>query len=287
MGLMHQAFALFAALALSLPGLAQQAARPVPNPENRNMFQLNDLDSYRRFMQMFGSVVLEIPKDAFEHELEDVRRFRPDPRAHPHSFRRTAATPAVASTAGWTASCLGGAAVVYGGVSLRARPGDLALRRRLGDIATASLVDWPIDYAALAPQNPRLVYCSITGFGQTGPLKEKPGYDYIFQGVGGLMSVTDLGSMGAAQSCTLAEGIGQCWGANEFGQLGNGAVGQSRTLPERCRRAGTPAGTAGAVRPLPFETSLEAAASRVQAPQTRSFPECSVRGSCKACLRMG
>ena len=56
---------------------------------------------------------------------------------------------------------------------------------KVGDLARRGL-----DYAPLAALNPRLVYCSITGFGQTGPLKEKPGYDYIFQGVGGLMSVT-------------------------------------------------------------------------------------------------
>jgi len=56
---------------------------------------------------------------------------------------------------------------------------------KVGDLARREL-----DYETLAKLNPRLVYCSITGFGQTGPLRERPGYDYIFQGVGGLMSVT-------------------------------------------------------------------------------------------------
>jgi crotonobetainyl-CoA:carnitine CoA-transferase CaiB-like acyl-CoA transferase len=56
---------------------------------------------------------------------------------------------------------------------------------KVGDLARRGL-----DYATLSRRNPRLIYCSITGFGQTGPLRERPGYDYIFQGIGGLMSVT-------------------------------------------------------------------------------------------------
>lgn len=47
-----------------------------------------------------------------------------------------------------------------------------------------------LDYASLAQLNPRLVYCSITGFGQTGPLANRPGYDFLVQAMGGLMSVT-------------------------------------------------------------------------------------------------
>ena len=47
-----------------------------------------------------------------------------------------------------------------------------------------------LDYAAMREINPRLVYCSITGFGQTGPYKNRPGYDYIFQAMSGLMSIT-------------------------------------------------------------------------------------------------
>jgi crotonobetainyl-CoA:carnitine CoA-transferase CaiB-like acyl-CoA transferase len=47
-----------------------------------------------------------------------------------------------------------------------------------------------LDYASLQAIHPRLVYCSITGFGQTGPYAHRPGYDFLMQGMGGLMSVT-------------------------------------------------------------------------------------------------
>ena len=53
-----------------------------------------------------------------------------------------------------------------------------------------SLAKYGLDYATLAELNPRLVYCSVTGFGQTGPRAAEPGYDFIVQGIGGLMSIT-------------------------------------------------------------------------------------------------
>jgi crotonobetainyl-CoA:carnitine CoA-transferase CaiB-like acyl-CoA transferase len=56
---------------------------------------------------------------------------------------------------------------------------------KVGDMARRGL-----DAATLLARNPRLVYCSITGFGQTGPYRERVGYDYAIQGMGGLMSVT-------------------------------------------------------------------------------------------------
>jgi crotonobetainyl-CoA:carnitine CoA-transferase CaiB-like acyl-CoA transferase len=63
---------------------------------------------------------------------------------------------------------------------------------KVGDMARYGL-----DYASLAALNPALVYCSVTGFGQTGPYRERAGYDYAVQGMGGLMSITgerdDLG----------------------------------------------------------------------------------------------
>lgn len=53
-----------------------------------------------------------------------------------------------------------------------------------------SLKKYGLDYESLSAINPKLVYCSITGFGQTGPRAPEPGYDFIIQGMGGLMSVT-------------------------------------------------------------------------------------------------
>ena len=63
---------------------------------------------------------------------------------------------------------------------------------KVGDMARYGL-----DYNSLKSLHPRLVYCSVTGFGQTGPYSDRAGYDYAVQGMGGLMSVTgerdDLG----------------------------------------------------------------------------------------------
>ena len=56
---------------------------------------------------------------------------------------------------------------------------------KVGDMARYGL-----DAAAMLALQPRLVYCSITGFGQTGPYRDRAGYDYAIQGIGGLMSVT-------------------------------------------------------------------------------------------------
>lgn len=52
------------------------------------------------------------------------------------------------------------------------------------------LAAYGLDYASLKAINPRLIYCSITGFGQTGPYAKRPGYDFMIQGLGGLMSLT-------------------------------------------------------------------------------------------------
>lgn len=52
------------------------------------------------------------------------------------------------------------------------------------------LKKYGLDYDSLKTVNPRLIYCSITGFGQTGPYKTRAGYDFLMQGMGGIMSVT-------------------------------------------------------------------------------------------------
>ncbi len=55
---------------------------------------------------------------------------------------------------------------------------------------TGAMEKWGLGYEQLAPDNPGLVYCSISGYGRTGPLSHLPGYDFVMQGVGGVMSFT-------------------------------------------------------------------------------------------------
>ena len=69
---------------------------------------------------------------------------------------------------------------------------DLAARADvlLENFTTGGLAKKGLGYADLCEQHPALIYCSITGFGQTGPKAENPGYDYLIQGMSGLMSIT-------------------------------------------------------------------------------------------------
>lgn len=55
---------------------------------------------------------------------------------------------------------------------------------------TGGLAKYGLDYDSLRAEFPKLIYCSITGFGQTGPYAHRPGYDFIIQGMSGLMSIT-------------------------------------------------------------------------------------------------
>jgi len=60
----------------------------------------------------------------------------------------------------------------------------------LENYKVGDLKRYGLDFDSLKAVNPALVYCSITGYGQEGPSAHKPGYDFIFQGIGGLMSIT-------------------------------------------------------------------------------------------------
>ncbi|MBV8237935.1 MAG: CoA transferase [Sphingomonas sp.] len=79
-----------------------------------------------------------------------------------------------------------------------ANPEGQALIRRLAaeadilveNFKVGGLVKYGLDYASISAINPRIVYCSITGFGQTGPYADRPGYDFVAQGMGGFMSIT-------------------------------------------------------------------------------------------------
>lgn len=82
-------------------------------------------------------------------------------------------------------------------VDLRSEEGQARMLALLEDadilienFKTGGLAKYGMDYATLAAKFPRLIYCSITGFGQTGPYAHRAGYDFIVQGMSGLMSIT-------------------------------------------------------------------------------------------------
>lgn len=107
-------------------------------------------------------------KDAAGHETEDSAYFMSINRGK-RSITIDIATPR-------------GQALVK---KLAAQSDVLIENYKVGDLKRYGL-----DYEAIRAINPRIVYCSITGFGQTGPYRNRPGYDYIFQAMSGLMSLT-------------------------------------------------------------------------------------------------
>jgi crotonobetainyl-CoA:carnitine CoA-transferase CaiB-like acyl-CoA transferase len=103
-----------------------------------------------------------------------------------------------------------------------ATPAGAALTARLAaqadilveNFKVGALARYGLDYATLHARNPRLVYCSITGFGQDGPYASRAGYDFVAQGMGGLMSITGEPDgeplrVGVA-TCDLSTGMYAC-----------------------------------------------------------------------------
>ncbi|AYE84968.1 CaiB/BaiF CoA transferase family protein [Sulfitobacter sp. D7] len=82
-------------------------------------------------------------------------------------------------------------------VDFRTEEGQAQVKELLADadilienFKTGGLAKYGLDYASMSAQFPKLIYCSITGFGQTGPYAHRAGYDFIIQGMSGLMSIT-------------------------------------------------------------------------------------------------
>jgi len=82
-------------------------------------------------------------------------------------------------------------------VDFRTEEGQAQVKELLADadilienFKTGGLTKYGLDYASLSAQFPKLIYCSITGFGHTGPYAHRAGYDFIIQGMSGLMSIT-------------------------------------------------------------------------------------------------
>jgi len=69
---------------------------------------------------------------------------------------------------------------------------ELALKSQvlIENYKVGTLKRYGLDFDSIKKENPGLIYCSVTGFGQDGPYAPRPGYDFIFQGMGGLMSIT-------------------------------------------------------------------------------------------------
>lgn len=131
-----------------------------------------------------GATVVKVEKPG---EGDDTRRWGPPFLTDPETGARADAAYYLAANRGKFSITVD-----------MAQPEGQKLLRQLAEQADVvvenyklgGLKKYGLDYEALSAINPRLVYCSITGFGQTGPYAPRAGYDFLIQGMGGLMSVT-------------------------------------------------------------------------------------------------
>jgi len=131
-----------------------------------------------------GATVVKVEKPG---EGDDTRRWGPP-------FLTDPATGARADSAYYLSANRGKYSIT---VDMATPEGQDILRRLaakadvvIENYKLGGLKKYGLDYASLSAINPALVYCSITGFGQTGPYAARAGYDFLIQGMGGLMSVT-------------------------------------------------------------------------------------------------
>lgn len=137
--------------------------------------------------QMFADLGAEVIKIEHPEGGDDTRRWGP-PYMRSDDGQETSESAYFLSTnRGKQSVCL----------DIRTEQGQSALRELVVDsdvlienFKVGGLAKYGLDYASLSAINPGLVYCSITGFGQTGPYKDRLGYDFLVQAMGGLMSVT-------------------------------------------------------------------------------------------------
>jgi crotonobetainyl-CoA:carnitine CoA-transferase CaiB-like acyl-CoA transferase len=131
----------------------------------------------------FGAEVIKIEKPG---EGDDTRGWGPPFLTNPDGSRGDAAYFQSANRGKWSV-CID-MAKVEGQKLLRelAAQSDVVIE----NFKVGGLKKYGLDYDSLKELNPRLIYCSITGFGQNGPFAQRAGYDFMIQGMAGLMSIT-------------------------------------------------------------------------------------------------
>ena len=137
--------------------------------------------------QMLGDLGAEVIKVENPKSGDDTRHWGPPFVAHPDAAGRRTAAYFTACNRNKRSLAVD-FSTPEGAALLRdlARQSDVVIE----NYKVGGLAKYGLDYASLSADNPGLIYCSITGFGQTGPYAHRSGYDFLIQGMAGLMSIT-------------------------------------------------------------------------------------------------